>query len=220
MIGDESGPGPGPGPGRRRYDSLRRLTQAHETRAAIADAARRLFLDRGWAATTVREVAREAGVSAPTVYAAYGNKTGLAQALVGAAGLSADLPRQLDELEATDDPSRQLAAMAGFDRRLYERAGDLIQLVREAGRTEPELAVFYQQARRDADKTRIQVFSSWPRGALRDGLDVPAAVDIYAGLCNIDVYITFTRERGWPPERVEAWWCGALARELLETPHR
>lgn len=214
MTGDEGGPGTG----RRRYDSLRRLTQAHETRAAIADAARRLFLDRGWAATTVREVAREAGVSAPTVYAACGNKTGLAQALVGAAGLSADLPRQLDELEATEDPSRQLAAMAGFDRRLYERAGDLIQLVREAGRTEPELAEFYQQARREADGTRIQVFSGWPQGALREGIDMAAAVDIYAGLCNIDVYTTFIHERGWSPDWVEAWWCGALVREFLSPP--
>src|SRR5690625_2989511 len=100
----------GTGTGRRRYESLRRLTQAHQTRATIADAARALFLDQGWAGTTIRAVAREAGVSAPTVYAAYGNKTGLAQALVGAAGLSADLPQLLDELEATDDPGGQLAA--------------------------------------------------------------------------------------------------------------
>ncbi|MGO4758231.1 helix-turn-helix domain-containing protein, partial [Streptomyces sp. 2MCAF27] len=67
-------------PGRRRYDSVRRTTQAQQTRAEIADAARRLFVSQGWAATTVRDVAREAGVSVPTVYAAYGNKTGLTRA--------------------------------------------------------------------------------------------------------------------------------------------
>jgi AcrR family transcriptional regulator len=200
---------------RRRYDSLRRQAQAHQTRAEIADAARRLFVSQGWAATTVRDVAREAGVSVPTVYATYHNKTGLVWALADAADLSADLPQMLDELEASPDPERQLAAMAAYDRRLFERAGDLIMLVREAGRTEAELADLYRQARRQADQTRLQVFTSWPHGTLRSGLDVPTAVDVYAALCNIDVYTTLTTERAWPPERVELWWGEALARELL-----
>lgn len=199
---------------RRRYNSLRRMTQAHQTRAEIADAARRLFVTQGWAATTVKDVAQAAGVSVPTVYAAYQNKTGLVWALAEAADLTADLPRMVDELEATTDPRRHLAAMAGYDRRVFERAGDLITLVREAGRTEPELADFYPQARRRADETRVQVFSGWPGGTLR--LDIPTAVDVYAALCNIDVYTTLTVERSWSPDRVEGWWSEALARELLE----
>lgn len=201
--------------GRRRYDSLRRAAQAKETSAEIARAARRLFVSQGWAATTVRDLAREAGVSVPTVYAAYGNKNGLIMAIADAADLSADLPRMLAELEATTAPGPQLAAMAGYDRRLFERAGDVITLVREAGRTEPELATAYREARRRGDETRVQVFSAWPAATLRPGLDVPAAVDVYAALCNIDVYTTLTGERGWPPERVERWWSEALARELL-----
>lgn len=201
--------------GRRRYDSARRLAQAQQTRVEIADAARRLFLSRGWAATTVRDVAREANVSVPTVYVAYQNKTGLVWALADAADLAADLPRMLDELDADPDPRRQVAVMAAYDRRLFERAGDLIVLVREAGRTEPELADLYRQARRQADQTRVEVFSAWRPGVLRADLDVPAAVDIYAALCNIDVYATFITERVWSPVRVERWWAEALARELL-----
>ncbi|MEU6742157.1 TetR/AcrR family transcriptional regulator [Streptosporangium sandarakinum] len=201
---------------RRHYDSIRRTTQALQTRAEIADAARRLFVSRGWAATTVRDVAREAGVSAPTVYAVYGNKNGLTQALADAADLSGDPAWQLAELEAAGgDPERQLAAMAGFDRRLYERAGDVIMLLREAGRAEPQLAAVYRDGRRKADQTRLAVFSAWPVGVLREGLDVATAVDIYAGLCNVDVYRTLTDERGWPPDRVERWWAEALTRELL-----
>lgn len=202
----------------RRYDSLRRQAQAKQTRAEIADAARRLFVAQGWSATTVRDVAREAGVSVPTVYATYQNKTGLLWALADAADLSADLPRMLDELEASADPGSQLAAMAAYDRRLFERAGDLITLVREAGRAEPELAAFYRQARQHADQTRVQTFSTWPDGTLR--LDVPTAVDVYAALCNIDVYTTLTTERGWSPDRVEQWWREALANELLSVSAR
>ena len=66
------------------------------------------------------------------------------------------------------------------------------------------LATVYGEARRRADETRIAVFSSWVPGVLR--VDVPTAVDVYAALCNIDVYTTLTVERGWPPDRVEAWW--------------
>lgn len=202
--------------GRRRYDSLRRMTQALETRAEIARAARRLFDSQGWAGTTVREVAREAGVSVPTVYAAYGNKTGLARAVADSADLSADAPQMLAALEAASaDPDRQLAAMAAYDRRLFERAGDIIIVMREAGRSEPELATVYSDGRKRGDQTRVQVFSSWPDGTLRPGLDLQSAVDIYAAICNIDVYTTLTTERGWEPDRVEEWWGQALGRELL-----
>ncbi|MFD5838697.1 TetR/AcrR family transcriptional regulator [Streptomyces collinus] len=203
-------------PGRRRYDSLRRTAQAQQTRADIARAALHLFVSRGWAATTIRDVAREAEVSVPTVYAAYGNKSGLTRALADAADLSADVPQLVAALESPSaDPAGQLAAMAGYDRRLYERVGDVITLVREAGRSEPELATLYDDSRRRGDRTRVQVFSSWPPGVLRTGLDVPSAVDVYAALCNIDVYAVLTGERGWSPDQVEQWWCGVLVRELL-----
>lgn len=201
--------------GRRRYDSLRRTVQAQQTREEIARAARNLFVTQGWAATTVREVAREAGVSVPTVYSAYGNKAGLTLALADAADLAAETSRYLDDLESDDDPRPQLGVMAGYDRRLYERAGDVILLAREAGRTEPELATTYREGRRRADDARQQVFSGWPAGTLRAGLDVPAALDVYAALCTIDVYVTLTVERGWTPDQVEAWWAKALPRELL-----
>ncbi|WP_378739142.1 TetR/AcrR family transcriptional regulator [Nocardia brasiliensis] len=202
-------------PTRRRYDSLRRIAQAQQTSAEIARAARTLFVSKGWAATTVRDVAREAGVSVPTVYAAYGNKTGLITALADAADLSADLPRLLADLETTVDPGRQLAAMAGYDRRLFERAGDVIMLLREAGRTESELAQAYRAARARADDAHRQVLAGWPPATLRRDLDVATALDIYAAICNIDVYTELTVERGWSPERVETWWGSVLVRELL-----
>ncbi|WP_220447558.1 TetR/AcrR family transcriptional regulator [Nonomuraea diastatica] len=156
--------------GQRRYDGLRRTAQALETRVEIARAARKLFLAQGWTETTVRDVAREAGVSVPTICSIYGNKLGLARALADAADLSGDVPQMLAELEdPIADPARQLRAMAGFDRRLYERAGGIIVLLREAGRTEPDQGTVYRDGRRRADETRLQVFSSWPEGCCAAG---------------------------------------------------
>lgn len=191
-----------------RVDSSEvRLGSGHSRPAAIrsiAQAARRLFTAHGWAATTVREVAQEAGVAIPTVYAAYGNKTGLALALADAA----DLPAELLEIEAAQgDPAGQLAAMAAYDRRLFERSGDLV-LLREAGRTEPALYDVYRDGCR-----RAEVFGSWPEGSLRT--DMPTAIDTYAALCTIDVYRILVEERSWTPERIATWWAALLPRELL-----
>jgi AcrR family transcriptional regulator len=174
--GEVEGGGPFVGVG-DRFVVPRAPCQAQRTKAEIAAAARRCFTANGWAATAIREVAEAAGVAVPTVYAAYGNKTGLALALADAADLTADPAAELAEFEAAEgDPPRQLAAMAAYDRRLFERSGDLIAMVRDAGRTEPELAADYRDARGRADAFRTEVFASWPHGALTT--DVAESVEV------------------------------------------
>src|SRR5688572_33498396 len=61
-------------PVKRRYHSDVRRAAAEGTKAAITGAARRLFTARGFAATPIEAIAKEAGVAIPTVYAAFGNK--------------------------------------------------------------------------------------------------------------------------------------------------
>lgn len=201
---------------RRSYDSPRRREQAEQTRTQIAAAARRLFATHGWAGTRVRDVAREAGVAEPTVYACYGSKAGLARALVDAAETSADIDQQANDLRsAAGDPAGQLAAMISFDRRLFEQGGDVLALLRDAGHTQPDLYAAYQDGRARADQLRHDLFSSWPPHTLRDRLQPESAVDTYAALCNIDVYLLLTGERGYTPDQVEDWWRDSLTRLLL-----
>ena len=59
------------------YDSRRRRAQANETRSAIVRTARDLFIEQGYGHTTVADIARAAGVSVETIYAAFGNKATL-----------------------------------------------------------------------------------------------------------------------------------------------
>jgi AcrR family transcriptional regulator len=198
----------------RGYDVTRRQEQASRTRDEIATAARKLFESRGWGQTTVRDIAKQARVSEPTVYKAYGGKAGLATALVDAADLAADVDRQLAELAEAGDADQQLAAMVAFDRRLFERGADLIRLLREAGRTEPELATAYREGRRRGEELRRRVFGDWPAKAFARGVDPALACDTYAALVNVDVYATLIDERGWTPDRVEQWWHATL-RALL-----
>lgn len=201
---------------RRKYDSPARRDQAEATRARIADAARQIFVERGWTGTRVRDVAAAAGVSEATVFAIHGNKAGLAVALIDAIDRSADFPRQMRELAAAEgNPSGQLAAMAGGDRRLFEHAGDVITLMQEARRSEPAIAAAYLEGRSRGDDIRRQVFATWPKKAFRAGVTADSARDVYAALSNADVYRVLTEERGWDADHVEAWWHEALVRLLL-----
>src|SRR6478672_10547771 len=85
--------------GRRAYDSSRRQEQARRTRAAVLDAARRQFLDAGYAATTMAGVAAGAGVSVETVYKAFANKPGLVKAVFDVAVVGDDEPVPLMQRE-------------------------------------------------------------------------------------------------------------------------
>lgn len=151
-----------------------------------------------------------------TVYAVYGNKAGLAHALVDSIDVTAEVARSADDITARgDQPAAQLAALVAADRRLFERGGDVIALLRDGGRTEARLRAAYQQGRRRADQIRRAIFTTWPADALRPGVDLDQAADTFAALCNIDVYRVLTEERGWTPERVETWWRESLQRLLL-----
>ena len=52
----------------------RRERMALETRRDIVQAARRLFAERGYAQTSVNDIAAEAGVALQTIYARLGSK--------------------------------------------------------------------------------------------------------------------------------------------------
>jgi AcrR family transcriptional regulator len=200
----------------RRYEAARRREQAETTRADVASAARRLFAERGWAATTVLDIAREAGVAEPAVYSTYGGKTSLALALIETRDSTADTAALLAEIQATKgNPPAQVAALVAFDRRIFERDGDLIAMLRDAGRTEPDLGTAYREGRRQDRDSQRRVFASWPKTVLRKGLDLEAACDTYAALVNIDAYRTLTDELSWSPDEVQTWWTTSLPLLIL-----
>ncbi len=164
----------------------------------------------------MRDVATEAGVAEPTVYAAYGSKAGLARALVESVDTAAEVAGSPhDVLAASADPHTQLAAMLGTDWRLFETGGDVIALLRDAGQSEPDLRAAYDAGRARAEKIHRGVFEHWPAAWFRAGVTVASAADTYAALCNIDVYRVLTTERGWSPDQVETWWHDSLCRLLL-----
>jgi AcrR family transcriptional regulator len=199
----------------RAYRSELREQQAERTRTLIAEAARSRFLQKGWAGTSVRSVAAEAGVSEATVYNVYGSKAGLAGSLIDAAEQGADVRRAIAELqERAGDPSGQLRAFVAFDRRLYESGGDVLRILAEGRRQHPELGAAYDEGRRRGAEQRRLAFASWPATVWAPGLDVDRAIAVYAVVVSLDSFST-AREYGWRPDEIEVWWHGTLVTLLM-----
>src|SRR5947209_6427527 len=116
---------------RRRYDASRRLAAAQQTRQAILAAARQLFLERGYALTTMAAIAAAAGVSHETVYAAFGPKPALLQYLIEIAlsGTAEPVPALEREpvraIQAEPNPRRKIEMFARVVRQLQERLAPL-----------------------------------------------------------------------------------------------
>jgi AcrR family transcriptional regulator len=61
---------------------LRRAEQVERNRSVVLDAARRVFLDRGYGGATVDAIAEEAGFSKGVVYSQFGSKADMFMALL------------------------------------------------------------------------------------------------------------------------------------------
>ena len=84
--------------------------ESARTAEGIARVAARLFAERGFDATSVREIAEAAGVTKPTLYYHFGSKQGLGEAILTRpmAGLAAGLTAFLADESARGDPIRLL----------------------------------------------------------------------------------------------------------------
>jgi AcrR family transcriptional regulator len=207
---------------RRSYHSPRRQQQAAATRQAILEAAQRLFERRGYPATTMEQVAAEAGVALKTVYLAFATKSGLLRALW-------DLRLKGDQSEAAvaerpwyrevveePDPERQLRGNARNARLVKERIAGVLKILRSAAPVDPDAEALWRLIQTDFyDNQRVIVESLQARQALRPGLDVAQASDILWTLNHPDVWLLLVGERGWTPERWERWFADTACAQLL-----
>ena len=207
---------------KRPYHAPRRAARAAETRRRVLAAARARFLADGYAATAVAEIARDAGVSEATVFAAFGTKRGVLTAAIGAAagGDAAAVP--LAErpawraILAEADPARLLERFAAFNAGALARAAPLIAVVRSAAGGEPELAALLDEGGRSrwAD-CRMIAGALDARGGLRAGMAVDRAADILWLYASAEVYGLLVGGRGWTPEEYREWSLAVWTATLL-----
>jgi AcrR family transcriptional regulator len=198
----------------KRTGSTYRQEQAAATRQRIASAARKLFGERGYGATTLAAIAAEAGVAEPTVYAVFGSKKGLLLALRQQMHAEVELPKLAAEAKAAPDARRKLEGWARLLRRQMERSYDVIAAHREAVRVDPAAA----EEHRVVLDSRAGVMHELVRDLapeLRSDLNVQTATDILWAFSNEEIYRELVQERGWSPDRYEAWMARTLKQQLL-----
>jgi AcrR family transcriptional regulator len=202
----------------RRYRSSVREEQARRTRLAILDAARLLFTEQGYAATTIAQIAAAARVAVDTVYASAGTKPVLMRLLVETAISGEDQPVPAEE----SDYVRRIraAGTAGEKIRLYadavtavnSRLAPLHLVLRDAAAQAPELGRMWAEiVTRRARNMRLFAEDLAATGELRPGLDVEEVADVVWSLNSAEYYTLLVRERGWAPDRFARWlgdtWC-------------
>ena len=190
---------------RRRYRSPLREQQAQQTRAALLAAATRLFTTRGWAATGMRDIAREAGVATETLYAHFSSKAGLLQRVIDIAvvGDEAAVPlADRPEFAALGRGSRaeRIAAAARMATGVNVRTAGFARVLRQAAPTDEAMAASLEATR---ERQRLDVAAGIelvigrrPTAAERDG--------VWA-LLSPEVYLLLVEASGWTPEQYEVW---------------
>jgi len=201
---------------KRPYHSQVRQRQAEETRRRILVAARSLFESRGYAVTTLEAIADLAEVSPKTITAVFGSKLALLAEVINPEAFSPRVRQLIEELRATEDPSRRLSLVAQITRQAYEPLASSLELLRTAGAVAPELADVARQieVRRRQNQARL-IASLHDQEMLRPGLSFEEATDVLWALTSYDVYRMLVVEQGWEPERYETWLAQLLVQHLL-----
>lgn len=207
----------------RAYDSSRRQEQARLTRQHIIDVATELFVERGYAATSIGAIARGAGVAPQTVHAIFGTKAALLGEAVDVAMAGDHEPVAIFDredartvLDATDPG----AAAAGFARAataLLARAGQLIAAADVGAHEDAQL----DELRRAGHRARLadmrRVARAFDRaGLLRPGITPALAADLLWATASPDAFRACAVHRGWSPERFERWLAETVRRTLFE----
>jgi AcrR family transcriptional regulator len=197
---------------RRPYRSTVRAEQARRTQTRIVDAARELFLERGFSATTITAVAARAGVAPETVYAVYSNKGGLLEAVVRGAVLRDDEPEKVLErrwvrrlLQRPDLPAR-MRSLARHTAGTLERTSPLYEVIREAGTGSSELADLNERVREWRFGGQAEIIAAIANNdSLRAGLTIEEAADTFSALASPELHHLLTAGRGWSQRRYERW---------------
>jgi AcrR family transcriptional regulator len=201
----------------REYRSSLREEQAQGTRARIRAAARELFAEEGFAATTVASIARRAGVSPASIYAIYTSKAGIVSAMVEELEEGAGIGQRLAAVFAESDPRRQVRLFVAAHTALFAGGVDVLRAALRAAET-PEVAALAKRGDGNRRDVIERLVGRWAEaGALRQGLAPEDAAERVWLLTTTESFLTAVDRMGWSAERYETWLGTLLEREILGT---
>jgi AcrR family transcriptional regulator len=207
---------------KRAYDNSRRHAAAASARTRIIDAAAALFVERGYGATTIEDIAAAAGVSRATVFASAGAKPALLKAAFDATLAGDHLPVPMSErpeakaMEAEPDPGRMLDYYAEVATGRARRIAPLQAVIRHAAGADADVAALWNET--EAQRRRgagIVVARLRRKAGPHSELPDERAADVVWILNDAALYRSLVTDRGWPEPEYTAWLAHSLRAQLL-----
>jgi len=186
---------------KRKYDSSRRKLMALETRKQIADSARVLFFERGYAGTTIESIALASSVSIETVYAIFQNKRNILSHLMDIAVGGDELPIRLIDRPGPQavfhetDPAQQIKLFSRDITKILFRAAPIFEILRSTAKFDEEIAgLVRNRLKGRMENMKVFVQHIEKNHGLRDGLNTQSASDLVWTITSPEVFLLLTRD--------------------------
>jgi AcrR family transcriptional regulator len=196
-------------------------------RRAVIDAARTLFVERGYGATTIEAISALADVPPATVYRLFSSKRGILKALLDVSIVGDDEAVPMADrvpvrsLLSDPDPENVVARFVGVVAQVNARTAAVYRIVVSAAASDPDAAALLEDLTRQRQEGQGRIARSLARSrSLRPGLRERDAGDIIHALMSPEVYGLLVVDRGWPPERYTTWLTETLVNQLLAPTRR
>jgi AcrR family transcriptional regulator len=205
-------------PARRAYHSPLRTDQAQRTRRRVLESARRLFVERGYAGTTVAAVADDAGVSPETIYLSLGGKRGLLEGVMDITGphdSEADDAQWWEAVGHLGSASERLAKNVEYSCRILARTQPIHAIIRGAADSEAFAADLGRRLLQERLSNQTERLRRYVGDELRPGLSIAEAGQRYCALASPELYHVLTVEFRWRAEQHQRWLTELTRTELL-----
>jgi AcrR family transcriptional regulator len=196
--------------------------RTRRTRTAVVEAARALFLERGYSATTIEAISDLSDTPQATVYRLFSSKLGILKAVLDISVVGDDEAVAMVDrphvraLLADRDPKNKLAGLAALVCEVMGRTASVHRILADAARSDDGAASLLAEVARQRQEGQRRIARSLARsGALRPGLRERDAADIIHALASPEVYGLLVFDRGWRDERYENWLRAILVDQLL-----
>ena len=196
----------------RRYDNSRREAQVRATRLRIVEAAKTLFIDRGYPATTLEAIADAADTSLPTLYRQFSSKPALLKVVLDFSFGGDDEPipfgdrPEVDKARSESDPVALVRAFAQIAREFMERSSAIMYVLATAAQVDAEAGQLMEEIRRQRHTGQSRIVDALcALDAVDTSLEYRDAVDLIYVALSPDVHRILTVERDWSADRYEQW---------------
>ena len=210
---------------KRPYDNSRRQAQVRATRLRITEAAKALFIARGYPATTLEAIADAADTSLPTLYRLFSSKPALLKAVLDVSFGGDDQPiafgdrPDVQAARGETGPRAMIAAFARIGRDFMVRSSAIMRVLATAAAVDPDAAQLMEEIRRQRHTGQSRIVATLAAlDALDPDLEFSEAADITYAALSPEVHHILTAERGWTADQYEQWLVRSLGALLRREP--